>query len=517
MNTLGFQFHYTKIDGLPRLAWVAHFKNDNQSTTVEHGPWVETHPRFFFEGAWNGEFAAGDAPKATVCLGSGGTLTQEGVIFATPSHMLERLHLIRSRDGVWISNSLPFILAKTEDSVDPAYKYYHFDLMTNMRGMKRYKREITTKNGNTVRLYFHCNVLVKPNLEIIESPKPQFSGFTSFQDYVGFLSTTISDVHKNSTARERLITYEPLATISSGYDSPACAVLAKKIGCKEAVTFSEARPGYASLDDSGREIAQLLGLHVTEFDRQEYLRMSSFPEAEFLAYGAGGEEVVFAPLERVLPGKLFFTGYLGDAVWNKNPPRTNQELLMLYPGGSSFGEFRLRVGFIHFPLPTVGYIHHPSVHAISNLPEMQPWSIGNLAYDRPIPRRLIEEQGVPRHLFGQDKKAITQPLWNTERLDEAMSSASFRDFSEFARSIPMFQSSLDRHRFTIMRSFYELNLRVLWRLQSLARRFRMTEPSRTLISERYSQSLGLTALTFHWGLNKTLKRYMSASGRGEKG
>jgi hypothetical protein len=51
MNTLGFQFHYTKIDGLPRLAWVAHFKNDNQSTTVEHGPWVETHPRFSISSA----------------------------------------------------------------------------------------------------------------------------------------------------------------------------------------------------------------------------------------------------------------------------------------------------------------------------------------------------------------------------------------------------------------------------------------------------------------------------------
>jgi hypothetical protein len=250
-----------------------------------------------------------------------------------------------------------------------------------------------------------------------------------------------------------------------------------------------------------------LGLHVTEFDRQEYLRMSSFPEAEFLAYGAGGEEVVFAPLERVLPGKLFFTGYLGDAVWNKNAPRTNQELLMLYPGGSSFGEFRLRVGFIHFPLPTVGYIHHPSVYAISNLPEMQPWSIDNLAYDRPIPRRLIEEQGVPRHLFGQDKKAITQPLWNTDHLDEAMSPTSFRDFSEFAQAIPMFRNSFDKLRFTIMRSLYELNLSVLWRLQSFARIFGVREPSRTLIPERFSQSLGWTALTFHWGLSKTLKRY----------
>jgi hypothetical protein len=72
MSTQGFQFHYTKIDELPRLAWVAHFKNDNQSTMVEHGPWVETHPRFFFEGHGMGTSQPGMRQKRLCAWGQVG-------------------------------------------------------------------------------------------------------------------------------------------------------------------------------------------------------------------------------------------------------------------------------------------------------------------------------------------------------------------------------------------------------------------------------------------------------------
>jgi hypothetical protein len=36
---------------------------------------------------------------------------------------------------------------------------------------------------------------------------------------------------------------------------------------------------------------------------------------------------------------------------------------------------------------------------------MIPWRLNN-SYDRPIPRRIAEEAGVPRHLFGQKKGFI---------------------------------------------------------------------------------------------------------------
>ena len=505
------RFVYTETETLPRLAWCARVGRGSAEVFVEHGPWVEARERFFFEGGWAGDFDAGDPAAAAACLGSGGLLADEGVVFVTPTHMLERLHAVRLRDELIVSNSLAFALARAGDSCDPAYKFYHFDLMSNMKGLRRYKRSVRTRGGNVVRLFNHCNFRVRASdLSVAELPKNTPPEFRGFDDYVDFLGETTRGLHANLNAPGRRRGFEPLATISSGYDSPACALFAREVGCREAVTFGKARPGYESEDDSGREIADLLGLSVTEFDREDYLKLPGFPEAEFLACGAGGEEVVFAPLGPVLAGKLFFTGYLGDAVWGRNPRGVNRELRMLYPGGSSFGEFRLRAGFTHLPLPAVGYINHPSINAVSNSAEMARWSIGG-DYDRPIPRRLLEERGVARHLFGRHKMAVTQPLWNTERLDRCLTPDSYADLREFAASVPLFRGRFEERRFALMRALYQLNLRANWKLDAVARRFGMSKAERPLVSERYSQDLGLSALTFHWGMGKVLPRYRAGA------
>ncbi len=500
------KFAYSEIKTLPRLAWCARIKKGDPSVRVEHGSWVETHDRFFFEGAWNADFSEGDPANATACLGSGAQLAEGGVLFVTPTHLLERLFAVRKRDEMFVSNSLAFVLARSEEECDPEYMFYHFDLMSNMKGLRRYKRSIRTRAGREVRLYNHCNLLVGADLTMSESAKRTPKEFSSFDDYVGFLSETTKSVHQNANARERKIFYKPLATISSGYDSPACALFAKEVGCTQAVTFTEARPGYESSDDSGARIAEIIDLEVEEFDREAYLKLPDFPEAEFLASGAGGEEVVFAPLESVLEGTLFFTGYLGDAVWGRNPRNVNRELRMLYPGGSSFGEFRVRAGFIHYPLPAIGYINHPSINAVSNAEEMKRWAVGG-DYDRPIPRRLLEERGVAREMFGQHKMAITQPLWNTERLDQFLTEASFSDLKQFAESRKLFRNKLDETRFSLMQNAYQINLRVNWKLDALGKRFGMSKSEQPIVSERYSQPLGLSALTFHWGLDKVLSRY----------
>jgi hypothetical protein len=500
------RFEYSKIETLPRLAWCARIGRGRDAVRVEHGPWVETHDRFFFEGAWGGEFSGGDPAGATACLGSGASLADGGVLFSTPTHMLERLHAARAGDELLVSNSLAFVLEQLGDSCDPEYKFYHFDLMSNMKGLRKYKRSIRTRGGNRVRLYHHCNFLVRPDLSVGESPKRLPREFKSFDDYAGFLLETTKAVHRNATAPGRKVSYPPLATISSGYDSPACALFAQAGGCGEAVTFTEARPGYESSDDSGSDIARLLGLEVSEFERETYLRLPDFPEAEFLACGAGGEEVVFATLEKKLEGRLFFTGYLGDAVWGRSVRNVNRELRMLYPGGSSFGEFRLRVGFVHLPLPAVGYVRHPSINAISNSAEMAPWAVGG-DYDRPIPRRLLEERGVARDLFGQHKMAITQPLWNTERLDLFLTRESYSDLKKFAGTTELFRNKLEKLRFDFMRGAYRANLRVNWKLDAVAGRFGMHKAEQPVVSERYSQPLGLSALTFHWGINKVQPRY----------
>jgi hypothetical protein len=470
---------------------------------------VESRDGFFFEGAWNGDYAATSPSTATACFGSGAELSDEGVVFITPTHMLERIQMVAVGDDLFVSNSLPFLLAATNDGMDPGYKFYHFELMSNMKGYRAYRDSVRTRSGRRVRLFFHCNVLVRRDLSIEVRPKPLPPQFANYDAYLSFLRTMVGAVASNAMDAGRSKTFAPLASISSGYDSPACALLARDVGATEAVTFGQARPGYDEEDDSGRDIAEHIGLRVLEFDRLEYRTMESLPEAEFLANGTGGEEVVFAPLERVLPGTLFFTGYLGDAVWNRVTRRVNTDLLMLYPGGSSLGEFRLRVGFVHFPVPTAGYIRHPSIYAISNSDAMRPWALGN-DYDRPIPRRMLEEIGVSRASFGRTKKAITQPLWFNEPLERLMAPRSYASFASFVSNIPLFNGPVDALSFRAMRLLYEINLRVNWRLERWAKRMGKRAGERVLVPDRYSQDLTESALTFHWGLDRTMSRYADA-------
>jgi len=184
---------------------------------------------------------------------------------------------------------------------------------------------------------------------------------------------------------------------------------------------------------------------------------------------------------------------------------------MLYPGGSSLTEFRLRSGFIHFPVPTLGYIRHPSIYAISNSEPLRPWVLGT-DYDRPIPRRLLEEAGVPRTAFGRTKKAITQPLWNTDALDRVFTPRSYEDFRRYIQRFPIFEGGIDRLTFRALRAAYEVNLRVNWRLQALGRPLGIHVDERPLVSERYSQELGPSALTFHWGVNRLRSRYAETAG-----
>jgi hypothetical protein len=69
-------------------------------------------------------------------------------------------------------------------------------------------------------------------------------------------------------------------------------------------------------------------------------------------------------------------------------------------------EFRLRTGFVHLPPAFYGWRHHNDLIRISRSPELAPWSLGT-SYDRPIARRLVEEAGVPRELFGMKKRAVS--------------------------------------------------------------------------------------------------------------
>ena len=92
-------------------------------------------------------------------------------------------------------------------------------------------------------------------------------------------------------------------------------------------------------------------------------------------------------------------------------------------------EFRLRTDFYNVPLPCFAAVGKPDEPTLLDRAEMAPFRIGG-RYDRPIPRRLAEEAGVPRGTFAQTKHAANVIL-PVEGLD-GFTAQSRRSLEAFA-------------------------------------------------------------------------------------
>ena len=495
---------YEQIDTLPRLAWCAHVTRHDDTVIVRHGPRVETREVFFCEGAWNGEFEHGSFEQATSFMGSGGALHEKGIVFVTPTHFLEQLYLVRNKEKILVSNSLAFVIAEANDYCDPSYYYYIADLIDfHNRGLSKTHTSLPTLGNSKVHLYQRCNVVITPSLTIRTVAKKS-PGLPpgNYMQYRNMLKTTVSDINNNALSALRKRAYTPLATISSGYDSTACAVLAREIGCTEAVTLSTAREdnpwGKDDLDDSGKEIGETIGLTVTEYDRTEYLRRDNFPEAEFLAYGSG-EDINMLGMEDAFVDRMVFTGARGDFVWERLGFSVPWNSVVSF----TLTEFRLRTGYIHIPPCAIAEEHHKHIRMISNSREMESWSIGDI-YDRPIPRRIGEEAGIARNLFGLQKKATSINMrWGKKEMTEA----SACDFTAYINSVRRPRSLLQRALFVPNKLLFKLNLGVNHTVSSIAKHFGKELTPRLFVPQKYRLSPSLANLTFHWGHEKIRNRY----------
>jgi hypothetical protein len=423
---------------------------------VRCGPGVEIGSGFFVEGAWDGPFEQEGFSAADILLGSGAATQRDRVVFSAASHPRERLHLASRPDELWVSNSLPFVLVASGEALDPEYPFYSHDIGSVSHGLRRARTRLPTRSGASLRLLYCTNLWVDADLELTFEERVLRRDFVGFVDYERFLHSSACALRDNAASAQRRTQFQLTTTVSSGYDSPACAVVAKAAGCVDALTFRDARPGFADLNDSGLEIGRLLGLRVHEASRTDFLSLPGFPEAEFVAAGTGGGDVVFAALEKQLVNRMVFTGFLGDVRWGLDvqDPRDSLDLAFTDPAGISLMEFRLRVGFVHFPLPQTHQGCHPAVHRISTSPEMRPWRVGG-RYDRPIPRRLVEEAGVDRRLFGMEKMAVSHPLQRTVDLEAAMSPGSHADFVRFLQDQKLGgMGRFSRVRFRLMRELY---------------------------------------------------------------
>ena len=491
--------------GLPCLSWCARVRKGEPNVILHHGESVEVDESWFCEGAWSADFGGRDFANALFFSGSGGYVTAQGVEFASATHTLAQLFVMRLERETLVSNSLAFLLSEAGDDLDRKYKFYAHDMMSVMDGIRKYVPSIPTRDGNRVEQFYFSNVSVDRAGRITRKEKPLPPAFQDYGDYMRFLEQQVRAFAANARDPARKHQYEPITTISSGYDSTTASAFAKEVGCKQALTFAQSR-GHGV--DSGREVAERLGLEVLEFDREEY-RKHDGSEVEFLATGNGGEDMVFAPLAELFAGKLVFTGYYG-LIWDRVNPDAGPDLLKSDASGCSMEEFRLRTGFIHLPVPYIGCRRHPDIYRISGSDELKPWRSGDDSYDKPIPRRFLEERGIPGKLFGQKKRGATQPFITVCRDDppaeEVLTPQSLVEFRQFVAATPFFNGPFERAHLFLMRQLSRFN-------RFLVRAYRQVgfcQPGGMLVSTKYRKRISEHHLIFPWAVSKLKERYRLA-------
>ncbi len=503
-SSISFDFRASR--NLPKLAWCLEMNDASNVVKVIHGPWVETSEQRFFEGAWASDLASADFDDKFM-TGTGGKLTSQGLILVTPNHSLDRLNVMRKEDVLYVSNSLSFLLARSREALDDDFLFYDSYISSIRLGLRKYERSIVTKNKVPVWLYYCCNVLVTDSRRLTVLPKRPSPSFGSYYEYKSYLDSTASRIALNSADIRREVRYAPIATVSRGYDSPATMVISMSAGCRQAITFRESR-GTVENEDCGAAIAERLGLEVREFGRLDYRKYPGFPEIE----NSGGPNE-FLSFGDHLSGKLVFTGFNGGIVWDKNCQNVSKDLVRSDASGSSLTEYRLRVGFYHLPVPFIGADSHPSVHAISTSKEMETWSLNN-QYDRPIARRIVEEAGVPRFMFGQRKRAAGVVV-TLEGLEATMSETSLTDFNRFVDEKWDAPKARKARLLALVKllTYYNRGAKkvveqVGWSLGLKFLRVPIMIPHRLgVLAYGY---IGKESLLFHWGVEKLVARYNAA-------
>ncbi len=464
------KFKFINIPSLPRLAWCAILEAGQEEIRVIHGPGVEVHDDWFFEGAWDGPFADAGFVEATNCMGTGARLEDDAAMFVSTSTPFRALVTCKISKQIFISNSLPFVLVQIGDepNVD-RIKYYEKLFHNFKKGFVQEPVPLLMRKGSKVYPHFCCNIQIKQN-EIKKFPKPNSGAPSNFEEYRDRLIAMLVQVRENATDAQRIQVYEPLVTLSRGYDSVACAALGVAAGWTKAVTLVPTDLGVGRFGDDGTPVAECLGLEIERFDTKAWELCEDIPEAEFVATAWGGVMLPLAGMKDRLQNTLLIMGHLGDTVWNPESSGICHDFSrpikkdLVGMGPVSHWEFQLRVGIITVFPPSYAAVHWNKLKQIMTSAEMQPWSIGG-DYDRPLPRRIAEEMGVPRELFGQTK---------------------FPGAREMVHKTPLRNSMLHYAKFLVKSGLQEPDA-----------------DGNTHFTLRY-----INPHFFHWGINRTMERYL---------
>lgn len=428
------EFNYIEQAHLPQLSWCVEITKEQNQANVYHGSGIEVFEDYFFEGVWEGEVAKADFDESFFFLGSGAKIINGKILFSTPGHVIERLYAVQKNDSYYVSNSLSFTLSISKTEIDKSIYNYEQLFNSILKGVNQYVSEIPLLANETLELFYLKNFIIDATLNVTISGKNELASFKDFSDYKQAILDYLNKIAENAKSGLRKKKLSLKSTISTGYDAAACAALAKQVGCNEVLTFNA--PNKYKNDD-GTILANQLGFKkITYANANTYLENKSLVEAEYLSSGELGASIVFSAFEEEFKNAIVLMGQRGDKLWEKNYPNVNNELRFynsLFPATAQI-ESRLRVGYIIFPLPLFGATQWVSIAKISHSKELENYSVGG-NYDRPIPRKLVEDAGGQRNSFGIKKKGagFNYRYDNLHRIKKRMAPHSFKHFLEYRK------------------------------------------------------------------------------------
>ena len=402
---------------LPRLGWVAAIDRERRVLSAWHGPSVEVTPDGIVEGVWSGDFQRGDFHEAEHFFGSGLRTVGEDVWLVPSSSTVDRLVVFETPTRVLASNSLVSLLAFCDGRLDEDHDYMPEAFASN-NDLASYQRRfpiVCPVPGKCYQVFQERVIIDSQGMRFVNLHKPR--DFSSFPEYLSALRKVVEELDNNLRSPGRKFDISKYSTISSGYDSPAVTTLVRDIGIEGCFSIGRSNsriPKFLSKKaavDDGSDIADMLGVRTIRVEPPKRGQVDR-DELDFLTVSAAPSELAFYSVSRFFRPKktvgVLFTGHHGGAIWGHRLVQTDGSVVVKGDfAGLNLSETRLNAGFIHVPIPAIYLWSAPAIYRISNSPEMSAWRVGG-AYDRPIPRRILEEAGVPRELFGYRKKAVVQ-------------------------------------------------------------------------------------------------------------
>ncbi len=413
-------------------------KKECDEIQVFAGNAVEMYDNFFVSGVWDGDFEEGDFENCNFACCTGARNKGESVMFLTPHHINACIFAIRMDNNLYFSNSASFLLAFTDKNFDPDYYEFDNDFCCETLGKRNmeppFHSHAPLLDKSQLIIYSFTKITVSKSLSIQLERRYSDFQFDDYKTYLSGLKTTLNLILINLSSSIRKYNYGMIATVSRGYDATTCATLAKEIGCDEAFTFN--RPSHYE-NDCGTEIAKLLGYtKIHECDGDFAKSNTEFIEAADFASGDSGALITFEAHKALFKNKLLFCGFQGDEFWGiDHPPYEN----LYYPiegSNSNSYEIFLQTNTVLIMIPNIGADHASQIYDISLSDEMSPWRLG-VKYDRPICRRIVEEAGVPRELFGQKKVGAGYCFhYDTlKTIGKKMSPQSYKSLLNFSKEL----------------------------------------------------------------------------------